>query len=384
VTTRNPLVVGVDYLPAVCHAPGIGRYARELVRALVRLEDPSFELRLFELGGGSRTVDEAALGLEQHPVRRLRGRLPRRAQRWLARLTGTDAARLLGGVDLFHRSRLEDPPLLRTPEVLPVLELPPAGSAGDASLARAIRRSSAVVVPSQHYARAVAERYDLGGDRVHHVGVGCEHWSRELHTSSDPAAGPQAPSRPRLIVLGAVRHTRHPLIVLSALEQVRAGGVDAELVWVGRPGDAAADLTAALERSPARDAFRWVRAPRERDLGPLVADATILLHLADDEGSAVTPLEAFSLGTAVVASRLPAFEEVLGSQATLLDGPAIASGSSLLPDALARVLLEPLDAEQVRSRRRIAAQHTWQASARRTVEVWQHVRALGSGISQAG
>lgn len=378
---RNPLVVGVDYLPAVCHAPGIGRHARELVRALVRLEDPAFELRLFELGGGSRTVGEAALGLEGYRVQRLRGRLPRRAQRWLARLTGADAARLLGGVDVFHRNRPQDPPLRRTPEILPVLELPLLGSASDAALARAVRRASAVVVASQHYARAVAGRYDLSPDRVHHVGVGCEHWSRELPAASHAAEHSRAHGRPRLVVLGAVRRARHPLVVLSALERLRAGGVDAELVWVGRPADAAAELAAALERSPAREVFRWVRKPREQDLGPLLAGATILLHVADDEGSAVTPLEAFSLGTAVVASQLPAFEEALGGEATLLEVPAVASGSALLSDTLARVLLEPWDPERMRSRQRIATTHSWQASAAKTVEVWQHVHTLGDGLS---
>ena len=377
---RNPLVVGVDYLPAVCHAPGIGRHARELVRALVRLQDPSLALRLFELGGGSRTVGEAALGLAGYPVQRLRGRFPRRAQGWLARLSGVDAARLLGGVDVFHRNRLQDPPLRRTPQVLPVLELPLLGSAGDAALARAIARSSAVVVASQHYARTVAERYDLSPDRVHHVGVGCEHWSRELPDASQAAGRPQAPGRPRMIVMGAVRAARHPLVVLSALERLRAGGVDAELVWVGRPADAAAELTAALERSPAREAFRWVRDPVERDQGSLVASATLLLHVAADEGSAVTPLEAFSLGTAVVASRLPAFEEALGGQATLLDGPALTGGSAQLSDALAKVLLEPGDPERARSRRRIAAEHSWRSSAVKTLKVWQHVHALGSGV----
>ena len=46
------LRVGLDYLPATTHWPGVGRYVREFVRALVRLEGTSgdlvHELRLFE------------------------------------------------------------------------------------------------------------------------------------------------------------------------------------------------------------------------------------------------------------------------------------------------------------------------------------------------
>ena len=94
--------VGLDYLPAVTHAPGAGRYARELVRALVRLEEPAgLDLRLLQLGGARATIGEPALGLAGARVRpRLRRlRLPRR----LAARIGLTPERLLGRLDLFHR-----------------------------------------------------------------------------------------------------------------------------------------------------------------------------------------------------------------------------------------------------------------------------------------
>ena len=54
--------IGLDYWPATTHAPGIGRYARELVRALVQRAEAPY-LCLFDAGPGPRTVPEDALGL---------------------------------------------------------------------------------------------------------------------------------------------------------------------------------------------------------------------------------------------------------------------------------------------------------------------------------
>ena len=94
-------IVGIDYLSAVTHPPGVGRYLRELVRALVRLEQRP-ELRLLEVGGGSRVMEGPPLGLAGAArVRRLRSRLPRRTLDLLSRM-GLGAARLLGGVGGFR------------------------------------------------------------------------------------------------------------------------------------------------------------------------------------------------------------------------------------------------------------------------------------------
>jgi len=76
--------VGIDYLPAVTHAPGAGRYARELVRALLRLEDRP-EIALYEVGRAERTVEERALGLpaDGRGLARLVSTRSRRLSEWI-------------------------------------------------------------------------------------------------------------------------------------------------------------------------------------------------------------------------------------------------------------------------------------------------------------
>lgn len=372
--------IGIDYLPAVCHAPGVGRYARELVRALVQLEACP-QLALFEVGGGERLFDDAALGLDPvasrtvedgrsqmrpaRPVRRMRSRLPRRAVELLHRLTRVGADRLLGGVDLFHRVRPDYPPVSRALELLPVPELPARGSSADERLARALERADDALVFSDHYRREVARRYGLSSERVHRVPIGCDHWLRDLAHRT-----PEASARPRLLVLGAVRRERHHAVILDAFERLRAGGCDAELLLVGRAGDAAQAFRGQLAASPANAAVRWIDQPREADMPALVAGSSCLVHLAEDEGTAVTPLEAFAMGLDVVASRLPAFAEALGEQALLLeDGPPVVER---LADALA-CAIERRGPRLADARRARAAEFSWRENARLTIDVWQRM-----------
>ena len=74
-------MIGLDYTAGPGHAPGVGRYVRELVRALVRLEGPP--LKLIEVGRAPVPMEGAPLGLEGlgvvRNVQRSRWRIPRRA-----------------------------------------------------------------------------------------------------------------------------------------------------------------------------------------------------------------------------------------------------------------------------------------------------------------
>lgn len=348
-------VVGLDYLPAVAHAPGVGRYARELVRALAPLEDRP-ELRLLDMGGGERVMTEPSLGLEgASRLRRRSSRLPRRAARFLGRV-GLGADRLLGGVDLFHRILPEQPLVSRAPEVQPVAELPPPGSAADVVLGTACRRARAVVVFSEAYRLAVRERYDLDPASVHRTPVGCEHWRRQIEAPE--------PAPAHLLVLGAIRKARQSLRVLAGFEALLASGKEARLTFVGHPGDGAPEFERALWASAARDQIEWVSAPREADMPATMASARTLVHLADDEGSPVTPLEAFSFGRSVVGSRLATFEEALADQAHYV-GPEATS------EEIAAQMANALDDDREDERLAIARSYTWQACARETVSVWR-------------
>ncbi len=367
--------VGIDYLPAVAHAPGVGRYAREMVRAAVRCKGGP-QLALFEWGSGPRAMEGAPLGLAdpQLPLRRRRFLLPRRAltlgNRWF-RLGADD---LLGGVDVFHRILPEQPPVRRAPQVLPIAELPPPGSPADLALAEAVRRASATAVFCEHYALEVPKRYGVDPASVAQVSVGAEHWVRDLAgQAGDPFAAQEAgrsgDSPPRILVLGALRPERRPELALAGFERLRAGGAPAQLCLVGRPAQAAPAFREALDRSPVAGDVRWIDDPIEGQMPSLVAGSAVLLHLAQDEGSPVTPLEACAMGLAIAAERLPAFEEALGDLGSWMPRDP---NAAQVADALAAAL----GLTHERSARIALAQgYTWTRCAQQHFALWEAVAA---------
>jgi len=160
-----------------------------------------------------------------------------------------------------------------------------------------------------------------------------------------------------------------PHRALEAFELLRSGGIDAELFLVGHRGDAAVGFEQLLEKSNHRGSITWIREPREADMPGLTAKASVLLHLSEDEGSPVTPLEAFSLGRPVACSDLPAFREALGDEANYLpDQPS----SLQVSDALAAAISGDSPAAQER-RVELASGYTWQGTARSTVRVWEQL-----------
>ncbi|MCY2961827.1 MAG: glycosyltransferase [Planctomycetota bacterium] len=361
--------VGIDYLPAATHWPGSGRYARELVRALVGLEERP-DLRLFDVGRAERRVDPRALGLPFGDPRvvRVTRSIPRRALPFLARI-GFDAARILGGIDVFHHVNVHGPAVRHARQVLAIAELPEPRSPAADSLRDLARRQDALIVFSADWRLRVAEQLDFPLARVHATSVGCEHWRRTL--SEIPA--PDAP--PRILVLGATRTERRPLAVLRAFERLRENGLDARLAYVGRDGAAEPALAEALRASPAARHVARIRDAAESDLPALVAGASVLVHLDPRAGTPVTPLEALAAGVPVVASRIPCFREHLEGVAELVDDAEAAREPAYLAGAIAQAIAARTDGLELARRTAHARAYTWERCATETLRVWTSVAA---------
>jgi glycosyltransferase involved in cell wall biosynthesis len=362
------IAVGVDYWPAVTHAPGVGRYVRELVRALAP-RATELELKLLDFGPGARVVGEPHLGLEGFDRKRVRAKAPRKLLDWSARL-GVGADRWLGGCDLFHGPFAGAPRVSRALRTCAVSELPPPDR--EAVFAADLRRCAAVITFSRYAADLLTQRFGLHGDRVHALPVGCEHWRRAL--------GRELPleSPPRVLVLGRLDERRNPLAVLRACEQLVRDGADLRLSYVGRPGDAYDALRAYVTRSPISSRVSWSSTPREDELPALVARSSVLVHLSDGELTPVTPLEALALGCAVVATRAPAFVEALGPQALWLDAPATEVEPAELAGRIAAALAQRDDLQQRHSRQALAAAYSWRRHADLTLQVWRNALAAGA------
>lgn len=351
--------VGLDYWTAPTHAPGVGRYVRELVRALAHRADAP-ALALLEVGPGPRRVPAQELGLEHAPPgwTRLSADVPRGALAALGGL-GLGADRLLGGVDLFHAVDDALPPLARAPRVLARSELPPQGTR--------TRTPEALVVFCQSARIPFAQAWNVDPAHVHVVPVGCDHWLRASGVR-DVREGPA-----RLVVLGRVDERRGVRALLEACALLHAGGSELELTWCGRAGDAVELLHGALERDSTR--LRWRPDASEHELAVRVAEADLVVHLAEQEWTPVTALEALAAGAALVASRLPALVEAVGDAAAWVDGAPQGLDARALADALALALEGARDPAARAARRAHAAPFTWDRHAALTIDAWTRILA---------
>lgn len=357
--------VGIDYFPATTHWPGSGRYARELVRALIA-DDARPDLRLFDVGRGDRTVDPRALNLPfgDPRVRRVTRKVPRRALGTLAR-AGYDAARMLGGIDVFHHVHANGPPLRRVPQVLAVAELPARRSIAGAVLVERAQDMDALVVFCADWRLRVAEALAFPLERIYVTRVGCEHWRRAL------AEIPPADDPPRILVLGATRQERRPSAVLRGFERLRERGVDARLVFAGRDGDGA--LEEAVRASKYGADVERRRDVREADLPDLVARSAVLVHLDPGAGTPVTPLEALAAGVPVVASRTPCFVEHLDGVVEWVDDAEVVREPDVLAAAIERAIASRADGLALVGRAARAREFSWARCAMETMKVWNAV-----------
>lgn len=352
------MILGVDYYPACTHPRGVGRYLRELVRALAAIEGGA-ELRLLDWGRAKRAIGADQLGIEHPlvPLKRASMPLPRGG---LAALTkvGIAADRFVGGCDWFLRAEPGWPPVRRAKTLAPVSELPPPGDERSAGIRAGLERLDRCIVFSAEGERRLTEEFGFSAERVLRLPVGCDHWHR---------MGEEAlpfPSRPAWLVLGGLRADREAMRILEAFEVLHAEGVVSELRWIGPAGDAAEKFVRRVSFCAARKHIRWIDTDEERRMPAHLADTSLLVHLSLDELTPVTPLEALRSGRGAVVSDLPAFRETLGSLVDYAPPAGGRQGKDGLLDALRAGSERALDPELAQARVQLACRYPWAEHAR--------------------
>jgi glycosyltransferase involved in cell wall biosynthesis len=212
-----------------------------------------------------------------------------------------------------------------------------------AAVPRSARRASRVIAVSERTRGDLVRAYGLAEGRI-----------AVVHHGVDPVFRPAAqPARDYALFVGAVQERKDPGAALEAA--ARAG---LPLVVAGPVKDAR--LAAELERRGARLAGYVERAA----LAELYRHAACLVLPSRFEGFGLPVLEAMASGTPVVCADEPALREIAGEAAVLVPAERLAEG---IERAVARreVLVE---AGLARARL-----FTWEAAARRTLDLYREV-----------
>jgi glycosyltransferase involved in cell wall biosynthesis len=366
--------IGLDYRPALVNREGIGRYTRELVRALVEL-DLDRDLGLFGYTLARARFTREELGLAGSHAELVRLRWP---SRWLpgllARL-GKGVDDLVGGADVFHHTQYSALPVRRALEVATIFDciylyedagyLEPEDAVRMAAAARElVRRAKRVLVPSEFVGAEVVMALGAHPARVTVTNLGCDHIARLLPPEGFPSA-----REPFVLTVSRVDARKNHLRMLEAFEMLVREGLPQRWLVVGPAGHGSEIFERALAESPARSRVEWRRDVEDAELARLYSQCACFLFASLNEGFGLPPLEAMACGAPVVASAVTSLPEICGDAAFLVEP----TDSERIFEALRRVLVEPELAADLRRRGPARAREfTWRRCAKETVLAYRN------------
>jgi len=372
--------VGIDYTAAYEQGAGIGRYVRELVRALAA-QDAVTPYRLFVAG-----AERAALPPAPGP--NFTWKPTRVSPLWFARLW--HRARLplpvelfAGRVALFHATDFTLPPVLPgVPTLLTVHDLsfvrapetstPVLKAYLDRVVPRSVRRAAHVLADSQATKDDLIALYRTPPEKITVLLSGV---NREFRPVTDPAALADVrahygipPGVRYVFSIGTVQPRKNYARLIAALAALGDDCADVHLVIAGGRGWLEGPIYRAVEEHGLAARAHFVGFARDEDLPALYSGAACLAYPTLYEGFGFPVLEAMACGIPVVTSNISSLPEVAGDAALLVDPYDVPA----LSDALRRLLTDAsLRAALVERGVRQAAGFTWERAARELRAVYR-------------
>ncbi len=368
----SPLVIGIDFRPALSRVTGVGRYLQGLVSGLQEIDRESSYV-LFSSSFKERPRPEPRpsnfrLADRRVPVTVLNAlwhRLELPSFDWLA---GCE-------IDVAHSPTPLRLPARRARSVVTVHDLffldHPETTSREirrdyASLARShTRRADAVLAVSTTTADDLAARFDVPRERIHvvHHGIDASFLAAERSRNG---------ARPRYLLAVATEEPRKNLsTLLEAFAILKRRGFDGLLKIAGGPGVDTPRIVETIARLGLEGSVSRLGYVDAAKLPSLYRNARALVSPSLWEGFGLPLLEAMATALPLVASDIPVHREVAEDAAVFVpprDPEALAHGiERVWSDEPLRSLL------QSRGRARVR-EFSWISSARKTLELY---RSLG-------
>ena len=336
---------------------GVGRYTRELAHAL---EGRGVEVKRWAV---------ALKGASQADIARWRApaRLVHRSWRSFGR---PSIDRLVGEVDVVHGTNFVLPPT-DVPGVVTIHDLSflrddafPGAASWREMTPWSARRAARVLVPTRAIADEVAAAYGLASERMVVTYEGVAPVFFGATPLSDASLARFGIRRPFAVAVGTIEPRKNLARLLEAWKVAGDALAGWTLVLAGPSG-----WGPRLHKTPGVVLTGWVG---DETLPGLLSAADLFCYPSLYEGFGLPPLEAMAAGTACIAGRYSAAEEVLGDAALLVDPRDV--------DALAGALSSLAGDESLRrgyavSGRAHAAGYTWERTARVTIEAYEAARS---------
>jgi len=369
-----PPTIGIDYTSALSQGGGIGRYTRDLIAALARL-DAHTPYRLFAAGqrraalppspGSNFEWKPSAVDPEWFARLWHRARLPLPVERWT------------GGIDLFHSPDFTLPPLRRgTRSLLTVHDLsfirtPETAAPGlraylNRAVPRSIARADHVLADSEATRQDIITEFHTPPEKVSVLYSGVD---RRFAPVTDPAVLGSMRARyeigggPYILSVGTIQPRKNYPRLIEAFRLLARP--DLTLVIAGGHGWLESPLAAQVKSAGMEGRVRFLGFVDDSDLPAMYSGASLLAFPSLYEGFGLPVLEAMACDVPVVTSRVSSLPEVAGEAALLVDPTDVPA----LAGALARALDDIPERERLITGGRVrAAMFTWEAAARQLKE----------------
>ncbi len=377
---RQPKIY-LDISAAANSKAGLGRYAASLAQALVERDADRYA---FFYNSAAKIAPPLAQLWERGSfvMRRVRlGYKPWRMAVWMGQLARFHFNHLVPDAALFHAMEHLLLPLSNVPTVLTVHDLiyeifPQHHKALNYwylhwAMPLYCRRATAIIAVSESTKRDIVKYYDIAADKITVV-----HEAAAKHIRPAP---PEAIAAVRTkyhlpdefaATVGVIEPRKNHARLLDALEILHRAGLHIPLVIVGGKGWLYDEFFAKLERSPYRDAVRYLGYVPDTDLPAVLSAATLCVQPSIYEGFGLPVLEAMSCGAPVICSNTSSLPEVGGDAVRYFDPLNAAEMAEVIREVWANAELRADLRERATAR---AAQFSWARAAEETEEVYREL-----------
>jgi glycosyltransferase involved in cell wall biosynthesis len=415
--------IGIDYTSAATQGAGIGRYTRELMRALLAL--PSDNRYAFFYASRQR-IDESKI---QNPKSKIH-RLPFH-DKWLMRVwhrlrIPIPVELIVGPIDLFHSPDFTLPPTLPgVPTLLTVHDLsfirdpdsawPSLRAFLNKAVPRSVKRATHVLADSQATKDDLIELFGAPAEKITVLYSGVDArfaFVRDPAESDRVCAKYQLP-RPFILSVGTLQPRKNYGRLIEAFaEVVKRPAQRAPAPRTGREPNLAEaksknavgrdDSHPSTPRRSAQDAYHLVIAGGkgwltesifeqvkrsglegrvhfpgfvdDADLPALYSAADLFAYVSLYEGFGLPLLEAMACGTPVIGSNTSSLPEVIGNAGLQVDPRSV--------DDIAHAMQQMIDQPELRERAiglgvERAKLFTWDKAAQQLLAIYEQVAKRG-------
>jgi len=375
--------IGIDVTSAVVQGGGIGRYTRELVRALAKVDEHN-HYHLFS-ARPPRVLPvpdplPAATNFHYHPAWL--------SERWLYRLWYRLRLPLpvqwaTGRLDLFHSPDFVLPPVRGSiPTLLTVHDLSfihypetfPAGLVAylNAVVPWSIGRATHILADSQVTKDDLISLWNVPDSRITVLYSGVDRRFRPVTEQKALAAVRRKyglGQAPYILSVGTLQPRKNYQMLIRAFRPLAAEGPH-NLIIAGGKGWLYDEMLAEVERQDLIGRVHFIGFVADGDLPALYSGATLFAFPSLYEGFGLPLLEAMACGVPVLTSNTSSLPEVAGKAAVLLsplEETTWRDGMSQLLDDTA--LRTHLVAEGFRQARRF----TWRQAAEKLLGIYRYL-----------